>query len=173
MNTDKKFKFLITLLFLLLTAYFVLPTPYSLLPVLAQEGTDIDRVNEIAKELNCPTCTGINLSDCRTLTCEQWREQIGELVNEGYNDQEVLNYFSTRYGDQVLQEPPRRGFSLLIWILPVVALIGGGIWLVITLRKWRQEPEPITAAATPDAPAASQTDDYLKQVDQDIDIDEA
>jgi cytochrome c-type biogenesis protein CcmH len=173
MNTDKKFNLLITLLFLLLTAYFVLPTPYSLLPALAQEEPDFDRVNDIAKELNCPTCTGINLSDCRTLTCEQWREQIGELVDEGYNDQEVLNYFSTRYGDQVLQEPPRRGFSLLIWILPVVALIGGGIWLVSTLRKWRREPEPLTAAVTPDAPIASQTDDYLSQVEQDLGIDEA
>ena len=76
------------------------------------------RANDIAKELNCPTCTGINLSDCRTLTCEQWREQIGELVTEGYSDQEVLDYFSTRYGDQVLQEPPQRGFTLLVWILP-------------------------------------------------------
>jgi cytochrome c-type biogenesis protein CcmH len=147
---------------------------YSLLPTLAQEEPDFDRVNEIAKELNCPTCTGINLSDCRTLTCEQWREQIGELVDEGYNDQEVLDYFSTRYGDQVLQEPPRRGFSLLIWILPVVALIGGGIWLVITLRKWRREPEPVAVSTTTDTPITPQTDDdYLSQVEKDLGIDEA
>jgi cytochrome c-type biogenesis protein CcmH len=171
MNTNKKFKFLIALFFLL-TAYFLLPTPYSLLPTLAQEEPNLDRINDIAKELNCPTCTGINLSDCRTLTCEQWREQIGELVDEGYNDQEVLDYFSTRYGDQVLQEPPRRGFSLLIWILPVVVLIGGGIWLVLTLRKWRQEPEPL--AATPNTPSAPQADDdYLSQVEKDLGIDEA
>jgi cytochrome c-type biogenesis protein CcmH len=146
----------------------LLLTSYSLLPVLAQEEPDFDRVNNIAKELNCPTCTGINLSDCRTLTCEQWREQIDELVVEGYSDQEVLDYFSTRYGDQVLQEPPRRGFSLLIWILPVVALVGGGIWLVIILRKWRQEP--VAVPATPNTP---QTDDYLSQVEKDLGIDEA
>lgn len=171
MKTDKKLKVSIITLFLLLASYFLLPTSYSLLPALAQEEPDFDRVNNIAKELNCPTCTGINLSDCRTLTCEQWREQIDELVDEGYNDQEVLNYFSTRYGDQVLQEPPRRGFSLLIWILPVVALIGGGTWLVITLRKWRQEPEPVAVSATPDVPQAD--DDYLSQVEQDLGIDEA
>ena len=171
MNTDKKLKVLLTTLLLLLTAYFLLPTSYSLLPALAQEEPDFDRINEIASQLNCPTCTGINLSDCRTLTCEQWREQIGELVDEGYNDQEVLDYFSSRYGDQVLQEPPRRGFSLLIWILPVVALVGGGIWLVITLRKWRQEPVAVSAA--PDLPTAPQEDDdYLSQVEKDLGIDE-
>jgi cytochrome c-type biogenesis protein CcmH len=157
--------------FIILLAGLLLLTSYFLLPALAQEEPDFDRVNNIAKELNCPTCTGINLADCRTLTCEQWREQIGELVDEGYNDQEVLDYFSTRYGDQVLQEPPRRGFSLLIYILPLLALVGGGIWLVITLRKWRQEPEPVTVSATPDVP---QTDtDYLSQVEQDLGIDEA
>ena len=156
---------------IILLAGLLLLTSYLLLPALAQEEPDFDRVNDIAKELNCPTCTGINLADCRTLTCEQWREQIGELVDEGYNDQEVLDYFSTRYGDQVLQEPPRRGFSLLIYILPFLALVGGGIWLVITLRKWRQEPEPVTDTVTPDVP---QTDtDYLSQVEQDLGIDEA
>jgi cytochrome c-type biogenesis protein CcmH len=151
----------------------ILLASYSLLPALAQEESDFDRINDIAKELNCPTCTGINLSDCRTLTCEQWREQIDELVDEGYSDQEVLDYFSTRYGDQVLQEPPQRGFTLLVWILPVVALIGGGTWLVITLRKWRRDPEPVAVSATPDAPTTPKTDDdYLSQVEQDLGIDE-
>ena len=142
-------------------------------PALAQDPEpNYDRINDIAEELNCPTCTGINLADCRTLTCEQWREQIGELVDEGYSNQGVLDYFSTRYGDQVLQEPPRRGFSLLIWILPVVALAGGGIWLVITLRKWRQES--VAVSATPGTSTAPQPDDdYLSQVEKDLGIDEA
>jgi cytochrome c-type biogenesis protein CcmH len=160
--------------FFIILAGLLLLASYFLPPALAQEEADFDRINNIAKELNCPTCTGINLSDCRTLTCEQWREQIGELVGQGYSDQEVLNYFSTRYGDQVLQEPPQRGFTLLVWILPVVALVGGGIWLVITLRKWRQEPEPVAASTTPDVPATPQTDDdYLSQVERDLGIDEA
>jgi len=171
MNTDKKLKFSLITLLILLTTTFLLPTPYSLLPAQAQEEPNFDRINEIAGQLNCPTCTGINLADCRTLTCEQWREQIGELVGEGYSDQEVLDYFSSRYGDQVLQEPPRRGFSLLIWILPAVALVGGGIWLAITLRKWRQEP--VTVSAAPDTSTAPQADDdYLSQVEKDLGIDE-
>jgi cytochrome c-type biogenesis protein CcmH len=179
MNVNKKLKSLIITLFLLLTAYCLLPTPYSLLPVLAQEDTDFDRINNIAKDLNCPTCTGINLSDCRTLTCEQWREQIGELVDEGYSEQQVLDYFSTRYGDQVLLEPPRRGFSLLIWILPVVALLSGGIWLALLLRKWRQEPEGApgesgaASGGSKASTAAPINDDYLSQVEQDLGIDEA
>jgi cytochrome c-type biogenesis protein CcmH len=167
-------------LIILITSYFLLPTPYSVerfafalpTPALAQEP-DHDRINDIAKQLNCPTCSGINLADCRTQTCEMWRGQIGDLVEEGYTDQEVLDYFSTQYGDQVLQEPPKRGFSLILWVLPVIALLGGGAWLVYTIQRWRKQ-QPAPAAATP-APAPEhtpdtlpETDDYLSQVDKDL-----
>jgi cytochrome c-type biogenesis protein CcmH len=154
---------------------FLLLTPYSLLPAVAQEDDDFDRINNIAKQLNCPTCAGINLADCRTKTCEQWREQISELVAEGYTDQEVLDYFSTSFGDQVLQEPPKRGVSLALWILPVIALLAGGVWLVYIMRRWNKpQPAPAAAAATPSDPPQQSTDisdDYLSQVDKDLGLD--
>ncbi|MEW5960349.1 MAG: cytochrome c-type biogenesis protein, partial [Chloroflexota bacterium] len=115
------------ILLLILTIFCLL---LFTIPVLAQDPQpDYDRINDIAEKLNCPTCSGLNLADCRTLTCEQWRDKIGELVDQGYNNQEVLDYFSTRYGTQVLQEPPRSGFTLLLWVLPVMALLIGGGWL--------------------------------------------
>ena len=120
-------------------------------PALAQDPEpNYDRINDIAEDLNCPTCTGINLADCRTLTCEQWREKIGDLVDEGYSDQEVLDYFSTRYGTQVLQEPPRSGFTLILWVLPVIAILAGGAWLAYVIRGWRKdEPAPVAAGSSP------------------------
>ena len=70
----------------LLSPYSLLPTPYS--ASFAQEP-DYDRINEIAKDLNCPTCAGLNLADCNTLTCAQWRDQISDLVKQGYSDEDV------------------------------------------------------------------------------------
>jgi cytochrome c-type biogenesis protein CcmH len=157
------------LLFFVITAFFMLAGP-----VLAQQP-DFDRINEIAKKLNCPTCTGINLADCRTLTCQQWRDQIGELVKQGYSDQEVLDYFSTRFGPQVLQEPPRSGSTLILWVLPVVAIIIGLGLLVYVVRSWtgsrKQAAATENEGALPglsgvDAVVAS--DDYLAQVEKDL-----
>src|SRR5687767_13174016 len=84
--------------------------------VSAQEA-DPDRVNRIAKQMNCPTCIGVNLADCNTQTCTQWRGQIADLVAQGYSDQEVLDYFVNQYGVQVLLEPPKQGSTLLLWAL--------------------------------------------------------
>jgi cytochrome c-type biogenesis protein CcmH len=144
-------------------------------PALAQSPEpNYDRINDIAENLNCPTCTGINLADCRTLTCEQWRDKINELVDEGYSNQEVLDYFSTQYGTQVLQEPPRSGFTLILWVLPVIALVVGGAWLVYTMRGWsRPEPapataEPVSTGVASSSPDSVPADDYLSQVEHDL-----
>ncbi|MCK6624928.1 MAG: cytochrome c-type biogenesis protein CcmH [Anaerolineae bacterium] len=154
--------------FLLLISYFLLPNSYS--PTFAQDP-DYDRINEIAKNLNCPTCTGINLADCRTLTCEQWRDQINDLVEQGYSDQEVLDYFATRYGTQVLQEPPKDGSTLFLWVLPVIVLLAGGGWLIWALWRWaRPEVQPVSVIPQrePISTASQPSSQYLSQVEKDL-----
>jgi cytochrome c-type biogenesis protein CcmH len=136
--------------------------------VFAQEP-DYDRINQIAKQMNCPTCVGINLADCRTLTCEQWRSQIQDLIQEGYSNQEVLDYFADQYGTQVLLEPPKSGSTLALWILPIIAVLAGGGWLFYLLRRWNK-PDSVPAvhplSMVPSTPVSS--DDYLKQVEKDL-----
>jgi cytochrome c-type biogenesis protein CcmH len=157
---------------LFLTIFFA--TCY-LLPAtsLAQEP-DYDRVNEIAKNLNCPTCAGLNLSDCNTLTCEQWRGQINDLVAQGYSDEQVLDYFATRYGGQVLQEPPKSGWTLFLWILPVVVLLAGGGWLIFAMRGWANQK--VVATVSPPTGVISNAPQlpghYLNQVEKDLDLGE-
>ncbi|MBI1880344.1 MAG: cytochrome c-type biogenesis protein CcmH [Chloroflexi bacterium] len=169
MSPQKIFLKSTLLLLLTLTSYFLLPTPYF--PAFAQEP-DYDRVNEIAKKLNCPTCAGINLADCRTLTCEQWRDQINDLVKQGFSDDDVLNYFTTRYGSQVLQEPPKSGPTLFLWILPVIVLLAGGVWLILALRGWsRPEPASLMASSAFMKPASDTPQPpshYLSQVEKDL-----
>ncbi len=156
---------------LLFTIYYLLLTTYSLLPAFAQDP-NYDRVNEIAKNLNCPTCKGINLADCRTLTCKQWRDQINDLIEQGYSEDEILNYFTTRYGEQVLQEPPKSGWRLFLWVLPVVVLLAGGSWLFYAMRRWsRREATPgieVSSFANPSSDTAPVPSNYLRQVEKDL-----
>lgn len=157
-------KFKVCFLIFLLLALFGLVNP-----ALAQEP-DYDHVNDIAEEMNCPTCVGVSLADCQTQTCEQWKGQIADLLAEGYSDQEVLDYFETQYGTRVLLEPPREGSTLALWVLPVVALLLGGSWLAYTMWKWNKlKPDPVAAAQEPaQAVGADAPDDYLQQVEKDL-----
>jgi len=135
-----------------------------LIPSLASaDEPSFDDINNIADGLNCPTCRGISLKDCGTTTCEQWKEQIGELLAEGYTDQEVLDEFAVRYGQQVLQEPPASGGTMMLWVLPIIAVLLGGGWVFYLLQKW-QKPE--LASVSTAQPISG--NDYLNKVEQDL-----
>ena len=86
-------------------------------------------VNEIAKELWGPLCSGVRLDACELKACEQMRDMIAVQLSEGQEKQEIKDYFIAQYGPQVLGEPPLEGFNWLAWILPFVALIGGGVFV--------------------------------------------
>ena len=135
--------------------------------VLAQSPTD-DEVNAVAENLNCPTCQSLNLSDCSTQTCAQWKEQIRDLLAEGYSKEEVLDWYVVRYGEQVLQEPRRSGIGLYAWLLPILGFLVGIVWLAIILKKWSAKKQVSTAApAVPELDGDS-ADDYLRRVEQDL-----
>jgi cytochrome c-type biogenesis protein CcmH len=129
-------------------------------PALAQQPT-ADDINAIAEKLSCPTCTGINVADCPTETCVQWRDQIGELLAEGKSEQEILDYFSTRYGDHVLQVPPKRGIFVWVWILPALAFVAGLGWLIVRMRGWSSRP------VQPEVEPPIE-DEYLQRVQKDL-----
>ncbi len=149
---------------LLITVFLAaLALGLSAAPAAAQTPDD-DAINRVAQKMNCPTCSGINLADCRTQTCAQWRDQIKDLLAKGYTEDQVLNYFVTQYGPQVLQEPPKSGFTLWLWVLPVTIIILGVAILLYTLRQW-QQPAPVSVPAAP-----ASNPDYLSQVEQDLEL---
>lgn len=117
--------------------------------VQAQENmpTD-DEVNAIAKKLYCPVCPNTPLDVCETQACADWREQIREQLAAGWTEEQVMGYFVEQYGERVLAEPERSGFTSLVWILPIVAVLLGLFVAVLALRSWRVGRDQSVASAT-------------------------
>jgi len=114
--------------------------------------TDND-VNRVAKQLYCPVCPNTPLDVCETKACQDWRAQIRDELSQGWTDQQIIDYFVAQYGERVLAEPQRKGFTSLVWFLPVVAvLLGLGIVYEI-LRGWRsRRPAPAAIPVSPHIP---------------------
>lgn len=110
----------------------------------AQDGTPYvpsdDEVNAIAKNLYCPVCPNTPLDVCETQACKDWRDQIRDQLAAGWSEDEIIDYFITQYGERVLAEPQRQGFSSLVWVLPVLIVAAGGgiLWQVLDSWKNRQ-----------------------------------
>jgi cytochrome c-type biogenesis protein CcmH len=140
--------------------------------VSAQEGSDTgvtdDEVNEVASTLYCPICENVPLDVCPTQACSDWRAEIRSLLEEGRTQAEVQEYFVEHYGVRVLGEPPRKGFTSLVWILPGVGLaIGAGVLgrSLFQMRRAATTPQakPETREEPPDPDAA-----YVARLEQEL-----
>jgi len=108
-----------------------------------------DDVNRVAKKLYCPVCPNTPLDVCETKACEDWRAQIRDQLSEGWSEQQVIDYFVAQYGERVLAEPQRKGFTSLVWFLPLTAvLIGAGVVYEI-LKNWQKQKTAATAVSSP------------------------
>ena len=96
-----------------------------------------DDVNAIAKNLYCPVCENIPLDACGTAACAQWRQQIADLLTEGYTEQQIYDYFVQQYGVSVLAAPPASGFNWLIYVLPPAAVLIAALILGRGLMNWK------------------------------------
>lgn len=116
----------------------------------AQNGVSDDEVNAVAKNLYCPVCPNTPLDVCETQACKDWRAEIRTQLSSGWSEEEVMAYFVERYGERVLAEPERGGFTSLVWILPVVAVLVGLVIVVQALRSWRARRQPRPTPGTND-----------------------
>ena len=148
-------------------ALVILVLVVVIIPAAAQGGDPGADEKQLTQELWCPICNGIRLDVCEQKVCEQMREQIAIDLEAGKTTEQIKQEFIEFYGPSVLGEPPREGFSLLAWIVPVLLLVGGLADIVVLTRRWTRKPAP---TAVPSAvPGTSQPEDpYLARVNREL-----
>jgi len=108
-----------------------------------------DEVLAVAKKLYCPVCPNTPLDVCETQACQDWRAQIKDQLTAGWSEQQILDYFVAQYGERVLAEPQRSGFTSLVWVLPIIAALLGCVIVWQVLKNWKsQQVHPIPASKT-------------------------
>jgi len=113
--------------------------------------TRAQRVEAIASGIKCPSCEDLSVADSNAQTAVTVRAAIAAQVAAGRTDQQIDDYLVARYGSAIVLTPPTSGWSLLVWVLPlvggVVAL--GGLTLFMVRRR-RRGFSPAEPAAEPD-----------------------
>ncbi|KAB2834253.1 MAG: cytochrome c-type biogenesis protein CcmH [Candidatus Dadabacteria bacterium] len=94
-----------------------------------------DQVNEIAHQLMCPVCQGQSVAESNSNLAQDMRQIIRKQLEEGKSKDEVIAYFVNRYGETILASPPPKGVNWLLWVLPALAIVFGGLGIGIYLHK--------------------------------------
>lgn len=108
-------------------------------PVVAETHLD-SLTRSVAQQLRCPVCQGLSLQDSPSELAQEMRSVIREQLASGKSPDEVKRYFVGRYGEFILLEPEARGFNLAVYILPVVVVLGGGLLIFVSARRWLAKP---------------------------------
>ena len=125
-------------------------------------GAELEkRTNEVSALLRCPVCQGLSVADSHADMAVNMKGQVRELLARGYSEEQILRYFEQSYGQFVLLEPKFEGVNALVWLLPLVAMIGGAAIVVVKLRRLAAEAPVATPVAMPPQEAE---DAYLAQV---------
>ena len=98
------------------------------------EDSERDRIQALGQRIKCPVCQGEPIADSPAETSTAMMDIVAERVAAGETDDQIIDYFVSRYGPGILLDPPFRGRTLAVWLLPVVAL-GAGIVMIMGRRR--------------------------------------
>ncbi len=131
-----------------LALLLVLALVWGVTLVRASQPKSLDqRTQEVASQIQCPICNGESVADSPSGLASEMRNVIRQKLAQGESEQQVIQYFEARYGDTILEQPPIQGFTLMIW-LPPVLMLGLGAYVVFVLgRDW--SARPALATTTP------------------------
>src|SRR5712692_10440905 len=113
---------------------------YTFLISPARQTLD-QRVHDVASQLKCLVCQGESVADSPATLSQQMRGVIRQQLQSGKSEQEVIQYFVSRYGDRILLSPPWQGLTLLAWLVPIALMLGGILLLFLVLRSWQSQSD--------------------------------
>lgn len=122
---------------------------------------------DLANEVICPTChTTIDQSNSPIAL--RMKAFIRERIAAGDTKSEIKHKLVAQFGESVLAAPPKSGFNLLAWLLPLVGAVVGAAVLAMLARRWRQgKPESWEPGPSSNG-RSSLTPDLDRRVDEEL-----
>ena len=93
------------------------------------------RARDLSRELRCMVCQNQSIDDSEAPLARDLRLLVRERIAAGDSDAQVIDFLVARYGEFVLLKPRLESHTLLLWLLPPLALAGGGLALWVLGRR--------------------------------------
>ncbi len=126
------------------TFVFILFLTFSICGHAAVEYRKFDNAEQeqayqnLISELRCLVCQNQTIADSNADLAKDLRRQVYEMLQQGKNQQQIVDYMTQRYGDFVLYRPPLKSKTLILWIGPIVFVIIGLLVLLLMSRRKNQ-----------------------------------
>ena len=118
------------------------------------------RARTLSRGLRCMVCQNQSIDDSEAPLARDLRLLVRERIAAGDSDAQVLDFLVARYGEFVLLKPRLSPRTWLLWLVPPLALAGGGLAL------WTHNRRRLRSAASDDQSAFKLTAEEEARLEQ-------
>ena len=117
---------------------------------------------ELEGEVMCPVCE-TTLDQSSSPAAQQIKRLIATRIAAGDTKTQIKNRLVAEYGAAILAAPPRKGFGLVAWWLPVAGIVAAAVAVGFGAWRWARSREPAPAAPPLDVASERRLDDELRR----------
>ena len=106
---------------------------------------------ELEGEVMCPVC-GTTLDQSGSPAAQQIKRVIARRIAAGDTKSQIEDGLVAEYGQAILASPPRHGFGLVAWWLPIAGIVAAALAVGAGAWRWsraREESAPVVAPLDP------------------------
>ena len=91
--------------------------------------------NTIHKNLRCLVCQGQSIADSNSDFAQTIKLVVRDLIKDGKSEDEIYSFMANKYGDWIVFKPQLNKHNFILWFLPYLALILGGIIILFMFKR--------------------------------------
>ena len=100
---------------------------------------------DLEDELVCPTCkTTLDQSDAPV--ARRMKAYVADRVRACASKEQIKDELVAQFGRGVLAEPPRKGFDLLAWVLPLGGVLVAALAVGALAWRWTRARDDVDGA---------------------------
>ena len=111
-------------------------------PAPATASEERPTLADLEDEVVCPVCTPETLEQSNSAVAERMRAFIRQRIAAGDTKSEIKDKLVAQFGEQVLAAPPKSGFNVVAWALPLLGGLIGGVVVALLALRWSRTREP-------------------------------
>ena len=91
--------------------------------------------NKIFKNLRCLICQGQSVADSNSEFAQTIKLVVRDQIKDGKSEKEIYDFLIEKYGEWIVYKPPLNKVNFLLWLLPYLVFVTGGVIIFLLLKK--------------------------------------